>query len=127
MIKIILPVAAFIFAAPDARAADITTVGDIARGKKIAEQHCSRCHVIGKYNKYGGISSTPSFQLLVNAIPDYHERFSTFYVRPPHPAVINIKGFEKRDKLPYNAAPIEFLLEDIENILAFVMTLRKGP
>jgi mono/diheme cytochrome c family protein len=52
--------------------------GDVAQGRKIAEQHCSRCHVIGDYNKYGGIGSTPSFQLLANQLPDYRARFEIF-------------------------------------------------
>ncbi len=99
---------------------------DVAKGKKVAEQHCSRCHVIGDFNPYGGISSTPSFQLLVNALDDYQERFDTFYTRPPHPAVISIKGFAKRDKLPYNAAPVEISLEDARNISAFANTLKKN-
>ncbi len=99
--------------------------GEIERGRKIAHHHCSRCHVIGDYNPNGGISSTPSFQLLVNALPDYKERFDTFYVRPPHPAVVSIKGFEKHDNLPYNAEPVVISLKDVENILKFAKTLRK--
>jgi mono/diheme cytochrome c family protein len=34
--------------------------GDVEAGRKVAEQHCSRCHVVGDYNKYGGIGSTPT-------------------------------------------------------------------
>ncbi len=99
--------------------------GEIEQGRKVAQLHCSRCHVVGDYNPYGGISSTPSFQLLVNALPDFEERFETFYVRPPHPAVVSIKGFEKHDDLPYNAEPVVISLKDVENILKFAKTLRE--
>ena len=99
--------------------------GDAEAGRKIAQRHCTRCHVVGDFNPYGGISSTPSFQLLVNALNDYEERFSTFYTRPPHPAVIKIKGVKKQDDLPYNAAPVELTVEDVENLAAFARTLKK--
>ena len=39
--------------------------GDVDKGRKVAELHCSRCHVVGDFNKNGGIASTPSFQMLV--------------------------------------------------------------
>ena len=94
-------------------------------GKTFAEQHCTRCHVVGNYNPNGGISSTPSFQLLVNALDDYEERFDTFYARPPHPAVIIVKGIQKLDTLPYTAKPIEITQDEVENIAAFAKTLLK--
>ncbi len=99
--------------------------GEIEDGKKTSQSHCTRCHVVGDFNPNGGISSTPSFQLLVNALKDYEERFATFYVRPPHPAVIKIKGIKKRDDLPYNAEPVELTLKDVANILNFAKTLKK--
>ncbi len=104
---------------------NLACADSVSEGKLVAEQHCSRCHVVGGYNPNGGISSTPSFQLLVNMLKDYEERFDTFFDRPPHPAVIIMKGIKKRDDLPYNAAPIEINLEDVKNIAAFVKTLRK--
>ncbi len=98
---------------------------DIDKGRNVAQEHCSRCHVIGDFNPNGGISSTPSFQLMVNALDDYQERFDNFYVRPPHPAVIAIENLEKLDDLPYNANPVEITLQDVENIAAFAETLKK--
>lgn len=97
------------------------------RGQKIAEQHCSRCHVVGDYNPSGGISSTPSFQLLVKRRPDYQYRFQTFFERAPHPAFVTLEG-EKRhmEHLPANAAPITITIQDIEGIAAFVETLKPG-
>ncbi len=96
----------------------------IENGKSVSEQQCSRCHVVGDYNPNGGISSTPSFQLMVNALDDYEERFDTFYIRPPHPAVIVVEGIKKRDDLPFNAAPVKLTQKDVENIAAFVKTLK---
>jgi len=101
---------------------------DARRGQKIAEQHCSRCHVVGDYNPTGGISSTPSFQLLVKRRPDYRERFETFYARRPHPAFVIIEGIERlMPELPVNAEPITLPLAAVEDILAFVETLKPKP
>lgn len=98
---------------------------DIEAGRKVAEQHCSRCHVVGGFNPNGGISSTPSFQLLVERRPDYQERFATFYARRPHPAFLTVKEVGRpMAYIPPNAAPVEITLEDVANIAAFVETLK---
>ena len=68
-------IAAFSFSIP------ALSEGNVANGQKISETHCARCHVIGDYNKFGGIGSTPSFQLLVKRRPDYEARFETFFER----------------------------------------------
>lgn len=96
----------------------------ITAGKKITAQHCTRCHVVGDINPHGGISSTPSFQLLVDALADWELRFETFHTRRPHPAVIRFKGFEYAGDPP-TTAPITLELDDIDAILAFVRTLKK--
>ncbi|MGI9381875.1 MAG: c-type cytochrome, partial [Methyloligellaceae bacterium] len=94
-------------------------------GRKVAEAHCSRCHVVGDFNPNGGISSTPSFQLLVKRRPDYKDRFANFYARRPHPAFVTVKGIGRpMDYLPPNAHPVEITLEDVENVAAFVETLK---
>jgi hypothetical protein len=81
--------------------------------------------VVGSYNPGGGISSTPSFQLLVKRRPDYKERFRTFYARRPHPAFLSIKGIGRiRPDLPPNAMPIELMQEDVLDISAFIETLK---
>lgn len=106
-------------------AAPAAAEGRIANGRKIAETHCARCHVIGDFNKYGGIGSTQSFQLLVKHRPDYRARFETFFERPPHPAFVTIDGFQRRmPELPVNAAPVSLPLAAINDILAFVETLK---
>ena len=98
---------------------------DIERGRKLAQEHCARCHVIGDFNKFGGIGSTPSFQLLVKAFPDYQARFETFFERRPHPAFVKIKGFARHQPhLPPNAQPVELPLAAVSQILAFAETLK---
>ncbi len=99
--------------------------GDIEKGRDIAEKTCTRCHVVGDFNPTGGISSTPSFQLLVKRRPDYKERFRTFFNRRPHPAFLSIKGIGRiRPDLPPNAQPVELTKEDVLDIAAFVETLK---
>lgn len=99
--------------------------GDVAKGRKVAEQHCSRCHVVGDFNPTGGISSTPSFQLLVTYLKDYQERFETFFARRPHPAFLTVEGVGRpMEYLPTNAAPVKITQEDVRNVAAFVETLK---
>ena len=98
--------------------------GDSEKGRSIAIKHCSRCHVIGDYNPYGGIGSTPSFQLLAKR-DDYLERFQTFYERRPHPVYVRVPGVPKWTDLPSHVAEFTVNVDDIENIIAFVETLRK--
>lgn len=104
----------------DARAA-----GDVAKGHDLAVTHCARCHVVSKENRFSGISSTPSFMLLVAALPDWKERFETFYTRRPHPVHVRVKGYAPLTDLPPNAKPFEIELDNIEDILAYVRTLKK--
>ena len=99
--------------------------GNAELGRRIAEKHCSRCHVVGDFNPSGGIGSTPSLQLLVNALTDWEARFETFFVRRPHPAFITVKNYPRLTKLPENAAPVAIELEEVQDILAFVRTLKK--
>lgn len=98
----------------------------VSDGRALSEQHCARCHVVGDFNKFGGIGSTPSFQLLVNAFEDWSERFETFHARRPHPAFVRVAGFDYPDPtvIPPNAAPVEIELNDIAAIRAFAETLK---
>lgn len=99
--------------------------GNAGAGRKIAATHCTRCHVVGDINPTGGISSTPSFQLLVRRRPDYKERFQTFFARRPHPAFLSLKGVGRlRPDLPPNAQPVELSDQDVADMLAFIETLR---
>jgi mono/diheme cytochrome c family protein len=97
--------------------------GDADAGWRFATTHCARCHVVGDHNKFGGIGSTPSFQLLARP-DDYLERFETFYARRPHPVFIRVPDVPKWSDAPVTIAEVEVTIDDIENIIAFVVTLR---
>ncbi len=99
--------------------------GDPAKGRTLAQKHCSRCHVVGDFNPTGGISSTPSFQMLVKHLPDYQDRFRTFFARRPHPAFLTVEGVGRpMEHLPANAQPVEIKQKDVLDVAAFVETLK---
>ena len=100
--------------------------GDAEKGRAIAEKHCSRCHVIGRHNPMGGIGSTASFQMIAK-MPDYLERFQTFYDRRPHPAFVRIPGIPRWSNQPGYASEFTITLEQVEDIVAFIKTLEKVP
>ena len=103
------------------------TAGNLARGREIARVHCARCHVVGDFNRMGGISSTPSFFLLVREFDDWRARFETFYARRPHPAFITITGIGRsRSDLPANAHPITLPLSAVADVISYVQTLPKA-
>lgn len=92
-------------------------------GEKIATAHCTRCHVVGKFNPHGGINSTPSFQLLARR-DDWRERFQTFYARRPHPVFVRVPDVDRWTDLPSPVVPFTITPADIEDIIDFVDTLR---
>lgn len=98
----------------------------VEQGKQIAETHCSRCHVVDPSRPFSGISSTPSFQLLVTAFPDWKERFETFYARRPHPAVMRLEGVDPLSQEPPTAQPVYLKLADIDAIVAFATSLNEA-
>ncbi len=100
----------------------VRAAGDAEKGRAIAVEHCSRCHVVGDYNPTGGIGSTPSFQVL-RTMKDWRERFSSFYARRPHPVHVRVDGLPTLTQLPPNAAPFTITTTDIDHILAFVATI----
>ena len=100
--------------------------GDPKKGGAIAEKYCSRCHVVGHLNPMGGIGSTASFQMIAK-MPDYLERFKTFYARRPHPAFVRIPGIPRWSKLPGYATEFSITLDQVDDIVAFVKTLEKVP
>ena len=113
---LVLFVAALTWAAPAAAA------GDADKGRKIAEKHCARCHVIGEFNRMGGIGSTPSFPGL-KYLDDWRDRFRTFYARPPHIAYIRVEGIAQPKVLPDYASKVKLTLGDAEDVFAFVETI----
>ena len=101
----------------------VWAAGDSEAGRRLSQQHCSRCHVVGDFNKFGGINSTPSFQLLAKR-DDYFDRFQTFYERRPHPVFVRVPGVPAWTDLPSPVTPFEITLEQVEDIVSYVETLR---
>jgi mono/diheme cytochrome c family protein len=103
--------------------ADNTAAVD--RGRDNVRQHCTRCHVVPGMNPYGGISSTPSFSAM-KWLDDWTRRFEIFYTLPPHPSLVRIEGVseERSPALPAFSKEIILTLEDIDDILEFVKTLK---
>ena len=100
--------------------------GGAAAGEKLAKKYCSRCHVIGDYNRLGGIDSTPSFPGLARRT-DFVERLQTFYQRRPHPVFVRIPGVAPwSDAQPY-AEPFTVTFEQIDDLIAYMRTLRDKP
>ena len=96
---------------------------DAVKGRAIAVDHCKRCHVVGDLNKFGGIGSTPSFQLIAG-MEDGMERFQTFYARRPHPNFVRLPNLPRFSKAPPYAIPFTVTEASIENLMAFVKTLK---
>lgn len=110
-------------ALPEAAAA--LPEGDVQRGEEVSYRACGRCHVIGPENRMKGIETAPSFGAL-RALPDWQERFETFFVRIPHPATVQLKGVSS----PFSPArppaiwPVEITQEEFEDLLAFVARMK---
>jgi len=94
--------------------------GDAARGARVAQAKCGRCHVVDPERR-GGIGSTPSFPVL-RTLSDWDARFQTFYALNPHPAFTQVPGVTEdfAKHLPPVIVPIEVSPGEIEAILAFV-------
>ncbi|PLX38150.1 MAG: hypothetical protein C0606_07925 [Hyphomicrobiales bacterium] len=94
----------------------------IERGKELSIKHCAACHVIGDYNKFGGIGSTPSFRVLAS-MKDGRERYETFHTRNPHQSITFLPDQKPPTDLPLRVQPIEIDYDDIIAIAAYGMTL----
>lgn len=97
--------------------------GDARTGELLAQEHCSRCHVIGEYNKYGGLSSTPSFAGILRQ-EDWRERFETFYVRRPHQVFVRWPGLESPSLAPSHVTPFDFNEEKLQQLLRYIDDIR---
>lgn len=98
---------------------------DVERGRAIAKQHCSRCHVVDEATPFTGIASTPSFKLIVTALGDWRERFGTFHTRLPHPSVIRFEGVAPANDLLPTSKTVDMELADIDAIVAFASWLKE--
>jgi len=101
-----------------AAGADETRLAD--QGRELSKTHCGRCHIVDE-DRFAGISSTPSFKIMIVALEDWETRFGTFMVRNPHPAHVRLDADGPRPE-DQPAATQEVVLseEDIEAILAYV-------
>ena len=98
--------------------------GDPVKGREIAIKHCARCHVIADYNPHGSIGSTASFRMMTN-LPDYVDRFQTFYLRRPHPVFTNVPEVAPLKRQTLSVTPFTVTLEDIENLTAYAISLHR--
>ena len=95
---------------------------DVERGRELSVQHCARCHVIGDYNRMGGLDNSPSFMTLTT-VDGYEERVRTFYARRPHPVFVRVEGYERWSNAPAYAPEFEITSEQIGHILDYIRTL----
>lgn len=105
--------------------APIVFEGDAMRGEALSFANCGRCHVIGDRNRMSGIGSTPSFGLM-RGLPDWDERFMTFYLRAPHPAITQIEGITDPfdPARPVSIFPLSITQAEMEDILTYVSTIK---
>jgi len=99
--------------------------GDPANGRRIAETHCQRCHVVSPENRLAGINSTPSFMILVS-LRDWEERFLSFFERPPHPVMVRVPGVPRKSADPATIAEFEVTPEGVADLTAYAASLRKN-
>ena len=96
----------------------------LEKGEVLVRQHCTRCHVVGDLNKYGGIGSTPSFGA-IKSLPDWQDRFAAFWSLLPHPSVVQVKGLspERPKGLLATTKQIFLNMDDVDAIQAYVNTV----
>ncbi|MGA0344116.1 MAG: hypothetical protein ACO3RT_06635 [Arenicellales bacterium] len=94
----------------------------VQQGLDLSIQYCSRCHVIGEYNRLGGIGNTPSFNWMVKS-DDWRERFTTFYTRRPHPVFARVPGYPLWSESDPYYPPFEITIDEIEAIAAYAESL----
>jgi mono/diheme cytochrome c family protein len=90
---------------------------DVAKGK------CARCHVIGEYNRMGGIGNAPSFPSMAQH-EDVRERFSTFYARRPHPVFVRAPGYAQWSDAVSYYPEFKVSLAEINALVAYAESLR---
>jgi len=104
---------------------EIAPTGDAVLGEEIALRRCGRCHVISKKNRFGGIGSTPSFGAL-KTWPAWQQRLEAFWTLNPHPAFNQIEGVTEPfdPQRPSPMAPLELTLDEMEALLAYVISIK---
>ena len=79
---------------------------------------------MGNFNKFGGIGSTPSFQLIMG-MKDGIERFETFFERRPHPVFVRVPSVPKWSEVPSYATEFTVTARSLDQLLSFVKTIKK--
>jgi len=98
--------------------------GDAANGRRLAEDHCQRCHVVSQENRFAGINSTPSFMMLAS-LRDWEVRFLSFFERPPHLVLVRVPGVPRKSAGPTAIAEFEVTPQGIADLTAYAASLRK--
>ena len=99
----------------------------IQKGLALSELHCARCHIVSDKDRFTGISSTPSFRIMIEVLDDWLDRFQTFMARNPHPAHIRLETDALRpENLPVTTHEVVLTHDDIEAILAYVNSMADG-
>ena len=62
---------------------------------------------------------------MMTTLPDYVDRFQTFYLRRPHPVFTNVPEVAPLKRQTLSVAPFTVTLEDIENLTAYAKSLHK--
>ena len=120
MKKLLRPVAATVLLFLATESANTDTAEE---GFELSVRYCSRCHVIGDFNRLGGIGNSPSFTWMVKS-DDWRERFMTFYMRRPHPVFARVPGYPLWSNSDPYYPPFEVTLEEIEAITEYAGTLQ---
>ncbi len=90
-----------------APAAQAESSGDAERGRSIIGRLCGRCHAWDPEYPWNSIGSTPSFMWMAKKLDFYRDRVLSVTDRPPH-----------------IAQKFEVTLRDLEDILAYIETLK---
>ncbi len=84
-----------------------TLAADVKHGEKLARKVCGRCHAVDPKVPWNSIGSTPSFMLMAKKLDRYRDRVLSVTNRRPH-----------------IAQRLEVKNTDLEDILAYIETLR---
>ena len=103
----------------------VEPTGDTKKGEQIALRQCGRCHVVSDKNKFAGIGSTPSFGAM-KTLPRWRQRFEAFWTLNPHPSFTQIEGVTPPfdPERPPHIAPLMLTLDDMEALMAFVLSIK---
>lgn len=90
-----------------AAAGSAGAAGDPVRGREISEKLCGRCHAWDPKWPWNSIGSTPSFMWMAQRLDFWRER------------ILSVT-----DRRPHIAQKLEVKLADLEDVLAYIETLK---